>query len=250
MIKFNKLVAIIILCLVATIITSCGKEWDEALDALETNYNQEIDLIENADDKFEIIKSSDILDLSNKIDSLYNKLDNALSNNKLNDKRLKRFNDIQISVLKKLGVDTTKPKLLTPNELARILEGPFESNRDRIEDIIRLYLSYFSYIDELNENISNANSWGLGSLATLLAPSKKLINEVGSSLINAPDIKDAFRSLYSIDEEGNVSNPSESDSQEQNVAKGIYKHYRNMKVRLDEPDLRSDTKKQRIYEVT
>jgi hypothetical protein len=124
MTKTNKLVVIITIGLIATIIISrisCGKEYDEALDVLETSYNQEVDLIENADDKFEFIKSSDILDLSNKIDSIYNKLNNALSDNKLNDERLKRFNDIQLSVLKKLDIDTTKPKLLTPNELAKIL---------------------------------------------------------------------------------------------------------------------------------
>jgi hypothetical protein len=157
MTKLNKLVVIITIGLIATIVISrisCGKEYDEALDVLETSYNQEVDLIEHADDKFEVIKSSDVLDLSNKIDSMYSKLNNALSDNKLNDDRLKRFNDIQLSVLKKLDMDTTKPKLLTPNELAKILfvvENIPDKVTKEIESRIASPLSRGLYPPKLDE---------------------------------------------------------------------------------------------------
>ena len=117
--KQNKFKNLLILTAMA--VTSCGAEYDTALDTLETSYNQQINLIENAEDKFEMIATSDILDLSNKIDSNYSKLMNALSNNKLNDERLARLKNIQNNVLKRFDIDTVNTRLLTPNEMALLL---------------------------------------------------------------------------------------------------------------------------------
>jgi len=111
----------------------------------------------------------------------------------------------------------------------------FEENRDGIENIIKFQLSVISYAEDLEGKRFDAD---MGLIKKAGLPSVKLVNEVVKSLGSAPDIKDAFRSLYS-------KNP-----QRRKIVEDIYIHYRDMKVQLKEPDLQLDNEEHLVYKVT